>query len=285
LDIEWIDLEYLNSNISVTLSAKSKADAYLIGETNKRIDLSSIETIWWRRGRIPKEDPKISNDLKNYIHLEWKHFILGIEAFTNSRWVNSPIANYKANIKSFQLVVALQVGLEIPETRITNDPHSVQELFARSDSVIFKHIGDAQKPLTGTRELNKAHLDKLDILKNCPAIFQENIKADLDIRVTAFGTSMYAIEIESQNGQSPLDWRFDHTVQFREHSLNGSVSSKLFNMMKIFGLEFCIFDLRLTKTGTYIFLEINPNGQYLFLELLTQIPLSNYMAEFLLKKP
>jgi hypothetical protein len=121
----------------------------------------------------------------------------------------------------------------------------------------------------------------LDTLCNCPAIFQERIEAQLDIRVTAIGRDLYAAEIESQAGESPLDWRFDHTVPFRPHMLDSETSSQLYALMRRLGLVYGAIDLRLTPQGEYVFLEINPSGQYLFIELLTKMPLSDRMAEFL----
>jgi len=46
-------------------------------------------------------------------------------------------------------------------------------------------------------------------------------------------------------------------------------------------LSFGAIDLLLTPTGEYVFLEINPNGQWYWLELITGIPLTNAMCDVL----
>jgi hypothetical protein len=92
---------------------------------------------------------------------------------------------------------------------------------------------------------------------------------------------LYAAEIYSQNGASPLDWRFDYTVPFRPHKLTDDISNRLRDLMCRMGLVHGAIDLRLTPKGEYVFLEVNPSGQYLFIELLTKMPLSEYMAEYL----
>ncbi|MEQ1933287.1 MAG: hypothetical protein ABL962_05340, partial [Fimbriimonadaceae bacterium] len=164
---------------------------------------------------------------------------------------------------------------------ITNDPETVQSLFAEGIPLIYKRIGPTPRPITATKPLLKTDLDRLDALPNCPAIFQEHIRAQLDIRVTVIGTELYGAEIESQSGASPLDWRFDHTVPFREHKLDSQVAAHLRNIMMRLGLVYGAVDLRLTPEGEYVFLEVNPSGQYLFVELLAKIPLSEKMALYL----
>jgi hypothetical protein len=95
--------------------------------------------------------------------------------------------------------------------------------------------------------------------KPCPALFQELIDARLDIRVTAIGDTLYAAEIDSKSGASPLDWRFDYTVPFREHTLNLETSARLIALMRCLNLVYAAMDLCLTPDG------VNPNGHYLFI--------------------
>jgi hypothetical protein len=51
--------------------------------------------------------------------------------------------------------------------------------------------------------------------------------------------------------------------------------------MQHLGLVYGAIDLRLTPENEYVFLEVNPSGQYLFVELLTGVPLSDRMAHCL----
>jgi glutathione synthase/RimK-type ligase-like ATP-grasp enzyme len=118
-------------------------------------------------------------------------------------------------------------------------------------------------------------------LLRCPALFQEFIEARLDIRVTVIGQSLYTIEIESQKGSAKLDWRLDLTVPMRAHELPREIASRVTTLMRILGLSFGAIDLRLTPNNQYVFLEVNPGGQYLFAELLTGVPITSGLAEYL----
>jgi hypothetical protein len=55
--------------------------------------------------------------------------------------------------------------------------------------------------------------------------------------------------------------------------------------MKRLGLVYGAIDLRLTPEGRYIFLEINPAGQFLHIEYATGQPIAAALAQSLLKKP
>jgi glutathione synthase/RimK-type ligase-like ATP-grasp enzyme len=139
-----------------------------------------------------------------------------LEAFsTEIRWVNPASADRQANIKALQLTAAKDVGLCVPRTLITNDPRSAEAFFYEGASLIYKHIGSAPKPITTTKQFLESDIGRLNSLQNCPAIFQEYIEAQVDIRATIIGDKIFAAEIDSQRGKSPFDWRFDHTVPFR----------------------------------------------------------------------
>lgn len=282
VNVEWVDFQAMTNTHPLTLSLHDWEEAEIVTSSGTPLLLSDVDTIWWRRPKLPVDEQDLDDETKKFVRGEWEHFIEGLEGFVSSRWVNPPSANRLASRKGIQLPAAKKAGLRTPRTMITNNPDAVRSMVEEDGiPLIYKRIGAAPKPITATKDLLPSDLERLDNLMNCPAIFQERIEARLDIRVTAIGEDLYAAEIDSQAGASPLDWRFDHTVPFRPHQLDEEVSNRLKALMKRLGLVYGAIDLRLTPEGEYIFLEINPNGQYLFVELLAGVPLSEKMAEFL----
>ena len=55
-------------------------------------------------------------------------------------------------------------------------------------------------------------------------------------------------------------------------------------LVRRLGLAYGAIDLVLTPDGRYVFLEINPNGQYLWIEQLTGLPISEAIAEWLMHR-
>ena len=68
------------------------------------------------------------------------------------------------------------------------------------------------------------------------------------------------------------------------HELTPEATSKLTALMERLGLVYGAIDLRLTPEGRYVFLEINPVGQFLYIEQATGQPIAAALAQTLLKK-
>jgi hypothetical protein len=60
-----------------------------------------------------------------------------------------------------------------------------------------------------------------------------------------------------------------------------SAAQRLLSVLAALDLRMGIFDLKLTDDDEPVWLELNPQGQFLFLEGLAEMPLSNAFADFL----
>jgi glutathione synthase/RimK-type ligase-like ATP-grasp enzyme len=79
------------------------------------------------------------------------------------------------------------------------------------------------------------------------------------------------------------DWRkydFDR-VRHEQFDLPIQVKEKLLFFMKACKIHFGAIDMILTPAGEYYFLEVNPSGQYGWIESLTAMPISRAIAETL----
>jgi glutathione synthase/RimK-type ligase-like ATP-grasp enzyme len=55
----------------------------------------------------------------------------------------------------------------------------------------------------------------------------------------------------------------------------------LLALQRRLGLYYGAIDMRLTPDGEYVFLEVNPAGQWLFVERLTGMPIGQAVADLL----
>lgn len=62
------------------------------------------------------------------------------------------------------------------------------------------------------------------------------------------------------------------------------IKDKLIQMNKKFELSFGAYDLIFTPEGGYIFLELNANGQWGWIQELTKYPISSEIASLLVQK-
>jgi glutathione synthase/RimK-type ligase-like ATP-grasp enzyme len=152
----------------------------------------------------------------------------------------------------------------VPETLLTNDPGEICTFFENLDGgVVFKPFTTLEGAMGGTQMMKGKYLGNLSLLRNAPAIFQKVIPPGHDIRVTVIGKRIFAAESRSEY----LDWRVDGNLIWTRHELPDSVEQGIRRLMSFLGLSLGSLDFRVDADGQYNFLEINPNGQFLFLEI------------------
>ena len=95
-----------------------------------------------------------------------------------------------------------------------------------------------------------------------------------------FGDEFHAVAIESED----LDWRRNLDVPFSESSLSDSSAAALRAVLRGLGLRMGVFDLKETPEGEVVWLEVNPQGQFLFAEGLSGCPLTAAFASFLARE-
>ena len=104
-------------------------------------------------------------------------------------------------------------------------------------------------------------------MRYAPVIFQEFVPAEADLRVTVMGSHCVAAAIRTAPSSYRYDYRMDlerSTVEL--FALPGKIEARLLALMRRLGLVYGAIDLRLTLDGRFVFLEINPSGQWLFIE-------------------
>ena len=122
----------------------------------------------------------------------------------------------------------------------------------------------------------------LDAVRYAPVIFQEYVEAALDLRITVVGEEVFAAEILSQQTDYKVDMRMTmHEAEMRPHALPGAVADGLRALLREMGLAYGAVDMRLTPGGEYVFLEVNPAGQWLFVEERTRQPITDAMAAWM----
>ncbi|WP_378742845.1 hypothetical protein [Nocardia brasiliensis] len=196
-----------------------------------------------------------------------------------------------------QLRTAARLGFNVPKTVYTNDPTTARAFIANNEGgVIYKPVGDGAlferagrwDPGTVVGEIYASLLDKSTVeagisrFSACPVLFQEYIEKDVELRVTVVGRSVFAAELHSQSHQeASVDWRRGDvlTIEHRVHELPIAVRQKCVSLVEELDLEFGAIDMIKCRDGRYVFLEINPNGQYLWIEDMTGLKISRAIAE------
>ena len=174
--------------------------------------------------------------------------------------------------------------MSIPRTLITNDPGKALSFVAEvgENRVIYKAFTGTEQEWRETRLLKTEEQALLDNVKFAPVIFQEYIDADIDLRITCLGEEIFAAAIYSQETSYKVDFRVDWSdTRVEPIELPDSVAELLKAFMKKIGLVYGAIDMRRTPDGDYVFLEVNPSGQWLFIEAKTGQPITSTLARML----
>ncbi len=240
--------------------------------------------LWWRRPRphrIAQEvrDRRARAFCRNEARAGFYGWIHGLGA----KVINPLAAEIAANRKAFQLAQAQNAGLRIPRTLITSSPDAARQfLQAMKGRVIFKVLTATSWQMTETRRFQNAHLDQMAEVRYAPIIFQEFVAAPRDIRATVVDDEIFAVSIRSEHEKAATDWRLDSAAEILPHRLPAIVRRQLLRLCRALGLRFGAVDLRLTADNEYVFLEVNPAGQFLFCEIHGGQPISRALAASLL---
>jgi hypothetical protein len=258
---------------------------FQIKSSGGNIALDSLRSIWWRRPKNFRLDDGVTDHkVRQFCLRECSAFLKGILNAIDVPILNDPTAQPAAARKPLQLTVAQRVGLAVPKTLMSNDAEEIRSFWEKLEgNCIYKAFTAAPDELTETRRLTEEDLKHLGKLRHAPIIAQEKIEKGIDIRVNIFGESVFGASVITNIPEAELDCRLDLTATWKAHTLPDEVAEKLILLLRRLGLHYGCIDLRQQPDGTYVFLEVNPAGQFLFIEIDTGQPLTRTFAELLLQ--
>ena len=252
---------------------------------NPELALADCGVVWWRRPQPFQIHPEITNAAyRNFALSESQEAFAGLWLALDAFWINQPIRDQTAAHKVYQLRIAQDAGLETPTTLVTNSPEDARAFVETqgADRTIYKAFSATAQHWRETRLLKSDEFKLLDNVKFAPLIFQEYVPAQVDLRVTMIGENVFAAAISSQETSYAVDFRMDMDAGSVEaFDLPREVVERLRAVMDRLGLVYGAIDMRLTPEGRYVFLEINPAGQWLFVEHRTGQPMTEAFVRLL----
>lgn len=274
-------------------------------QTNGRvIDVESIRSVWWRKPSQLGLPLDLSEQERAFATDEIEHALRSLWGSLDCYWISYPEHIRQASWKGVQLQRAARLGFEVPRTLITTDPEEARAFFHTCQGqMIFKVLSDpflgAQKVIekypdapppeaygTATTLITEAELALLDSVQLVPCLFQEYIPKQVDLRVTVIGDELFAAEIHSQeHPKTRIDWRhYDVDIPYRKTTLPDDVAARCMALVRGYHLNFSAMDLILTPDGRYVFVENNPNGQFMFVEeLVPELRMTEALAACLIR--
>jgi ATP-GRASP peptide maturase of grasp-with-spasm system len=287
--------------------------SYLLSSTSSSIkgidqmDLDKIESVWFRKNISEQFMKEVSLNLSKitneslftdlYVNLmnEYSFGKKGVFSSIQKKAKRTLGISLSTIYKIDVLNIAKELGLDIPATIITNSKKELESFFYSYKSIITKAIyeapiyvknsdGKAYSFLNYTEEINEQVIKDMP---ECffPSVFQENLNKDFEIRCFYINGEIYSMAIFSQlDKQTKTDFRkYNRSCNNRNvpYKLPSYFERQIVKLMTKLGLNTGSIDIIKTKEGKFVFLEINPTGQY----GMTSVPCNYYLdkkiAEFL----
>lgn len=244
------------------------------GET-KVIDTKDITSYWYRRSFIKVECPpiicdnlKIKDQISDYMKCEYQEGYKILNSILNRK---KRINRYDDNevIKIMYLEEAQKVGLDIPDSLICTSKNELLPFYQKHEGkVVTKTIGDPTALFLSGFRYYTSRVENLDDVPDTfgLTLFQEEVSKEVELRIFYLDGQFYPSAIFSQlDKQTEVDFknynskRPNRVIPFY---LNNTVKRKLRLLMKNLNLNSGSIDVILTPDDRYVFLEVNPVGQF-----------------------
>lgn len=275
-------------------------------ESNMAIDLNSnenvlfkpqsVKVVWFRRYMIQKKPILEEFDSQNYMKFElykareYRQFYnLILSSFTNCKFISSLSIDNNLN-KLLVLRMAKEVGIRVPKSIVTNNKKDAIHFLTFNNESIVKPLSNGSYFRKGnvtfkmlTRKIKNNNFN--NIHENfVPSFLQEYITKEYEIRTFFWFGEFYSMAIFSQeNEKTQVDFRnYDKLKPNRTvpYKLPIKIENKISALMDKLDLETGSIDLIKSMDGDYVFLEVNPNGQF----SMVSHPCNYFLEELVAKK-
>lgn len=274
-----IDTDKIANKASLfSLTYDDNGPRIIIGK--QTIRPQDINIIWYRRPEpIKIEFSETDSSITKFIAGEWAAAIDGfLSHIPQKLWVNYPSNCMIASYKPEQLSRAKSFGLSVPKTLITLNYEEANAFFQKCNSKIIA------KPLCSgyierkspeidsviyTNVVNEITLDDVSVFHNCPTFFQEMVPKIFDVRIIILDYHLHAVKMSTEGKESSIDIRYNNmdNVVYSNIRIPNNVKKSLVSLIKSYGLRFAAIDMAVTEDNKWFFFEINPNGQWAWLDI------------------
>ena len=297
IDFRRFNTEELGTSVFIEISLSNEQSVFRIEfEDGVVLTRESISGVYFRQPLPPDYSGKVLDKEVQFVNSETLELLRSLwRLIPENLWLNHPTRLWVASNKANQLLAASKTGLRIPRTLISANRTSITDFFLEEEnSVVGKAIRHGfitqadHMVLAGTQRLPIDFPNRLENFAPVPMTFQQEIKKAYDLRVVVVDNNVFATSIISPDSEQHVDWRIvDLTGRRLVHSkitLPEDAVNNCTALVREFGLRYSSIDMIQDDTGNLYFLELNPNGQWAWIEQLTHYPIRDSIIDALTRK-
>ena len=269
----------------IDLTVHIGAQACRIAYDGEMLETETFGAAWLRRPTMfgatkPGEDTAFRRSIDSERRAAQS---IVFDMIPEERWLNSPSATSKAQEKLQQLVLAQSLGFTIPETIVSNNWDTILDTLPHEDIAFKMFSGVLPRTTTSTAAYTKRFSRDDDSIPRhalpFPGMAQEFLPKKREWRITIIGDHVFPVAIYTDETAKD-DWRKHQGtphVRFASEPFSSDIATQCQTMLKTYGMRYGAFDF-VEDDNAITFLEMNPSGQYYWLETELGLPLSDALA-------
>lgn len=262
-----------------------------------QLKISDVTAVWARRLNVvlslQEEHEKASPSFQIWKN-EWnRHLYWIFQELQGAYWLNPLVDGALADNKRRQMSVAKVVGLAVPATIASNDKRALIEFAAEHGPVAAKFLSQSVVEADGKFLGLYVHRLTVDDLAGFggsseqPLVLQSYVDKDFEVRYTVVGEEHLVCRIDSQlSERAATDWRRYDLGNTPHLAIipPPEVARCVRGLMAALKIDYGALDFIVDKQGKWWFLEVNSNGQWLWIEELTGLAISERISSLLCDK-
>lgn len=302
--INATDIARANKNSGAVYSISKGEVGCRLTIDGKEVDTSEIKVVWFRRWAytadvsVPRlfDDP--SHRTESNVFFGASHLFKELQGVTkfllsslsSAKWLSDP-KNAAPN-KLVVLKMASEVGLDVPDTLITADVDELRQFIEKHGAVITKPIGDMllvsfddSQFGTYTAVIDDEFATEHSRHAAFPSLYQEKLEKKYEIRTFYLAGECYSMAMFTQQKvATQSDFRkycYEDPNREVPYQLPASIETAIRKLMDDLCLDTGSIDIVRTTDGRYVFLEVNPVGQFGMVSVPCNYHLERKVAKYL----
>lgn len=267
----------LGLSLAATIESDGRLHGYVQRPTNRFVRWDQVTCVWYRRPTMFAFPPAVTDT--RWAAREARQAWGGLLACLP--WLNDPADIARVEYKPFQLHVAGRCGLAVPATVVTNVLSAARQLGRDHGPVVRKWLAGPPDGESATTEaVAEARLsnDVWPEFARTAHLVQQRIVKTHDVRLTVVDDHMFVVAIRSEH----LDWRVDIPGAAHEVCpVPAPVAAAVRDLMRRMRLRYGALDFAVDEQGRWWFLEVNPSGQWLWLDERLHLGIAEAIADAL----
>jgi hypothetical protein len=287
--------EQLKVRYSITSESSKPNIEFAVGQ--HELSPSKVSAVLLRQFDLKEVNFCGNEVVRTFSFQQWEHAFQILQSNLVCEWISNPYATMQSTDRIRQLLAAQTIGFNVPPTVITNDPTAAKDFYRLHDGNVVLKALHHHGMLVGTkmysayaRRMNDSELLMLDKdLVGAPCVLQKRLVKKSELRVTVIGEEVFAAEL----GSNFLEEE-DHGIDIHHYlcasnfpiekveSLPDRILNGCISLVKSLGLRYGAIDFAIEKgSNRPIFLEINPTGEWYWIEAKTGLRMTEAVADLI----